>query len=92
MSRRTIATLTSLVLVLGMGRSGTSLLTGLLSLCGAGLPDDLLAPDAANTKGYFEPVDVLGINERFLKSLGTSWFDTSFRRADTRGRMRLSPR
>lgn len=68
-----------LVLVLGMGRSGTSMLTGLLAMCGATLPDNLVAPDAANTKGYFEPWDVLGINEPFLKSLGMTWFDTSFR-------------
>lgn len=65
--------------MLGMGRSGTSMLTGLLSLCGAKLPDRLLEPGEANVKGYFEPLDVLGINERFLKSVGLSWFDTSFR-------------
>jgi hypothetical protein len=68
-----------LVLVLGMGRSGTSMVTGLLSLCGAGLPDNLLAPDANNEKGYFESLDVLGMNEFFLNCLGLDFFDTSFR-------------
>lgn len=69
----------NLVLVLGMGRSGTSMLTGLLSLCGARLPDNLLAPDAHNEKGYFESLDVLTMNEFFLNCLGLDFFDTSFR-------------
>ena len=72
----------NLLLVLGMGRSGTSMLTGLLSLCGAGLPDNLLASDANNEKGYFESLDVLGMNEFFLNCLGLNFFDTSFRLQD----------
>jgi hypothetical protein len=72
----------NLLLVLGMGRSGTSMLTGLLSLCGAGLPDNLLASDANNEKGYFESLDVLGMNEFFLNCLGLDFFDTSFRLQD----------
>jgi hypothetical protein len=68
-----------LVLVLGMGRSGTSMLTGLLSLCGARLPGNLLASDAHNERGYFESLDVLGMNEFFLNCLGLDFFDTSFR-------------
>lgn len=55
------------------------MLTGLLSLCGAGLPDNLLAPDANNEKGYFESLDVLSMNEFFLNCLGLDFFDTSFR-------------
>jgi hypothetical protein len=69
----------NLLLVLGMGRSGTSMLTGLLSLCGAGLPDNLLESDVNNEKGYFESLDVLGMNEFFLNCLGLDFFDTSFR-------------
>ncbi|TDV49735.1 sulfotransferase family protein [Actinophytocola oryzae] len=69
----------NLLLVLGMGRSGTSMLTGLLSLCGAALPDNLLASDANNEKGYFESLDVLTMNEFFLNCLGLDFFDTSFR-------------
>lgn len=45
----------------------------------ASLPDNLLAANEANAKGYFEPADVLNIDERFLKSLGISWFDPTFR-------------
>jgi hypothetical protein len=69
----------NLVLVLGMGRSGTSMLTGLLSLCGAALPDNLLEPDVNNEKGYFESLDVLAMNEFFLNCLGLDFFDTTFR-------------
>jgi len=66
--------------VTGMGRSGTSALTRLLSLAGLGLPQHLLAGgDADNPRGYWEPEIGLGINERFLKHHGSSWYDPSFR-------------
>jgi hypothetical protein len=55
------------------------MLTGLLSLCGVRLPDNLLAPDTNNEKGYFESLDVLAMNEFFLNCLGLDFFDTTFR-------------
>lgn len=64
-----------LILVLGMGRSGTSLLTRILSLCGAGLPERLLGPDPGNPAGYWEPLAALEINEAFLARFGSSWYD-----------------
>lgn len=66
--------------VTGMGRSGTSALTRLLSLAGLGLPQHLLQGGGAdNPRGYWEPEVGLGINERFLKHHGSSWYDPSFR-------------
>jgi hypothetical protein len=61
-----------LLFVLGMGRSGTSALTRVLSLCGAALPPGMLGADAGNPRGYWEPRAALGINERFLYRHGSS--------------------
>ena len=50
--------------VLGMHRSGTSALTGML--CNEGLlspPIDLMEATDANEKGYVAPIDVLSIQE-----------------------------
>lgn len=66
--------------VTGMGRSGTSALTRLLSLAGLGLPRHLLPGGVSdNPRGYWEPEIGLRINERFLKHHGSSWYDPGFR-------------
>jgi hypothetical protein len=56
------------LLVLGMHRSGTSVVTGLLERLGAhvGASHDLLAKDLANPAGYFERRDVLHLNQQLL--------------------------
>ena len=43
------------IIVLGMHRSGTSALAGVLGLLGARLPARQLPANFANPKGYFEP-------------------------------------
>jgi hypothetical protein len=68
-----------IIFVLGMGRSGTSLLARVLSLCGAALPDKLLGPDEGNPAGYWEPLAALEINEAFLARFGSSWYDPTLR-------------
>jgi hypothetical protein len=71
----TVMTRTAL-LILGMHRSGTSAFTRLASLCGAALPLDLLAPDAAiNQTGFWESPAVTALNEEILGALGRSWSD-----------------
>ncbi|MGH3726285.1 MAG: sulfotransferase family protein [Mycobacterium sp.] len=67
------------VFVLGMGRSGTSALTRVLSLCGATLPPGMLGADAGNPRGYWEPRAALHLNERFLYRHGSSYFDPTLR-------------
>jgi hypothetical protein len=64
-----------LIFVLGMGRSGTSAVTRVLSLCGAALPDRLLPPNYGNPTGYWEPQDGLNLNEAFLQRHGSNWYD-----------------
>jgi hypothetical protein len=71
--------LRDVVFVLGMGRSGTSAITRVLSLCGAALPQDLLPAHFSNEAGHWEPIRALEINDRFLASYGSNWFDPSLR-------------
>jgi hypothetical protein len=60
-----------------MHRSGTSALARLLGLFGADLPNRLMEPNFANTKGYWESPDIVGIHDDMLATLGSSWDDTS---------------
>ena len=61
------------VLVLGMHRSGTSAVTGLVSKLGVGLPDNLLAPQSDNERGFFESEDIVLAHERLFAAIGTTW-------------------
>ena len=65
----------NLVIVLGMHRSGTSALTGLLHRLGFRLGDRLLEASTANEKGYFESVDILLKNEVIFSLLNSSWYE-----------------
>lgn len=65
--------------VLGMGRSGTSALTRVLSLCGAALPGGMMGADSGNERGYWEPRAGLYLNEKFLYRHGSSYFDPTLR-------------
>jgi hypothetical protein len=62
-----------------MGRSGTSALTRVLSLCGAGLPANLVAPTPENPRGFWEPRATISFNDALLRRCGSSWFDPSLR-------------
>lgn len=63
------------ILVLGMHRSGTSALTGLLGLLGAAVPGDPMPPVADNPLGYWESRRIARFNNRLLESAGTRWDD-----------------
>jgi hypothetical protein len=63
------------ILVLGVGRSGTSLLARVLNLLGARLPEQVLGPGHGNPLGHWEPMRLLEINEEVLRTLGRSWHD-----------------
>jgi len=66
------------VVVLGMHRSGTSVLTGLVSLFGGYLGSELMPSTKDNPKGYFENNRIYVLNEKILKETGSSWDDYSF--------------
>lgn len=65
----------TVLLVAGMHRSGTSALTGALSLLGYELGERLLPPSEDNPKGFYENSEVVAIHERLLLALGLSWDD-----------------
>lgn len=67
------------IIVLGMHRSGTSALTGLLSLMGAyvGAQDDMLLPDHDNPKGFFERLDVVMANREIMAANRCDWDQVS---------------
>lgn len=69
----------TIVFVLGMGRSGTSALTRVLSLCGCSLHEKLFGVTAANPLGHWEPSDALIINDAFLAKFGSTWWDPTLR-------------
>jgi len=52
--------------VVGCGRSGTSMRAGLLATAGYDLGGRLLEPTPANPRGYFEDRDVMAVNESLL--------------------------
>src|SRR6478672_10740552 len=74
------------LVILGMHRSGTSLLAGVLGLLGASLPKHMFPPNFANPKGYFEPQKIVGLHDDMLSAMKSSWID--FRHLDL---SRLAP-
>lgn len=63
------------ILMLGMHRSGTSAVTGLLGTLGAGMPRDAMPASGENSRGYFESIGVARAGERLLRAARSSWFD-----------------
>jgi len=64
------------ILVLGMHRSGTSAMTGVLHALGVPLGSTLTPADPdINAKGYWEHSVISSINERILRAMGFSWLD-----------------
>ncbi len=61
------------LLVLGMHRSGTSLLTGLIANGGFSIGESVMAPAQDNPKGFFENQSIVDFNERLLNSFGLGW-------------------
>ena len=76
---------TNSIVILGMHRSGTSVLTGALALCGvwAGDEAELTAANAENPKGFWERRDMRALCDRLLRAGGAEWWrPTGFDPAD----------
>jgi glycosyltransferase involved in cell wall biosynthesis len=58
-----------------MHRSGTSAITRTLGFCGADLPDEPLAANSYNITGYWEPTQIVDLNDRILASAHSGWWD-----------------
>ena len=65
------------VVVLGMHRSGTSLVARMLEAGGVyfGSHDDLAGPAADNPRGFWEHTGLRSLNEDILRALGADWRD-----------------
>lgn len=75
----------TILLVLGMHRSGTSAITRAMDLLGINLGDDLYPPGFDNPKGFWEDRQCLAINEELLRQLGSAYdaLQIDWRLADT---------
>ncbi len=64
-----------LVYVVGMHRSGTSAIAGLLDRLGLRVlgEGDLMRPDRWNPRGYFESKTMQNVNDKLLAALGGTW-------------------
>jgi len=63
------------VIVLGMHRSGTSALAGVLHCLGVELGDHLMAASPDNPRGYWEHRDIVAVHHKLIARLGWSWDD-----------------
>ncbi len=61
------------VVVLGMHRSGTSMVAGILHKLGVHMGDEMLGKNKSNPTGHFEDVEFFTLSERILKAAGGKW-------------------
>ena len=64
------------LIILGVHRSGTSLLTRIINLCGAYLGEEeelMLGNPNDNPKGHWENKFIVNINDKILNYFGGSW-------------------
>jgi peptidoglycan hydrolase CwlO-like protein len=63
----------TLIVVLGMHRSGTSAITRGLEVLGIDLGHELMPPAPDNETGFFEDREINALNVELLRSLGHNW-------------------
>ena len=64
-----------IIVVLGMHRSGTSVVTRVFNLLGANLGKNLMVPAEDNPAGLWESAEIVAIHDEMLLHLGYSWDD-----------------
>lgn len=65
--------LPNLFVILGMHRSGTSLISAGVSHLGVDFGEHLMKGNQFNQKGYWEDKDIAAFNNRILNNLGLQW-------------------
>jgi hypothetical protein len=65
-----------LILVAGVGRSGTSLMTGILAQVGFHIPQPEIGADDTNPRGFGEPAWVVAYHRRLMRRLRVTVFDS----------------
>lgn len=71
---QTLPTSRQAVLVMGMHRSGTSALAGVLARAGCDAPLDLMGARPMNAKGFYESEGISGMNDDLMQAAGSAWF------------------
>ncbi|MBF8254080.1 MAG: Sulfotransferase family [Deltaproteobacteria bacterium] len=66
----------NVICIVGMHRSGTSMIARLLHRCGLylGAEDQILGPRSGNEDGHFEHTGFLEINDALMQHFGGSWY------------------
>nr|WP_294514678.1 hypothetical protein [uncultured Rhodopila sp.] len=64
------------LLIMGVGRSGTSDLTRVLNMLGAAVPQEVTPADCDNERGYWEPLRLVELNEDILRLNGRDQYDS----------------
>ena len=64
-----------MLMILGMHRSGTSLLAGSCRLLGADLGDRMMEAGQDNVMGFWEHDEIVRIHDQMLERLGFAWDD-----------------
>ncbi|WP_123106262.1 sulfotransferase family protein [Acidithiobacillus sulfuriphilus] len=65
----------TVLLILGMHRSGTSAVAGVLARLGVRFGNDLMPAAPSNPKGFYEHNRIVLINHHLLTTLGRAWND-----------------
>lgn len=73
------------IFVLGMHRSGTSVITGILHHLGVKLGKPLLMGAKDNPKGHFENKKFINLNQRLLQANGGRWYNPPLGRLSYHG-------
>ena len=63
----------TIIITIGMHRSGTSSIARALEVFDFSLGDNLLGPSIENEKGYMEDIDILELNIEILNSFNRDW-------------------
>lgn len=67
--------MSDVLIILGMHRSGTSALTGVLCRLGFSVGKNLLSANQFNPRGYYENSRLTNYLDNFLRSIGRTWSD-----------------
>lgn len=70
--------MSQVLVITGMHRSGTSLVSNLLQSAGVHVGDNLIAANVANPRGYFEDVGFYEFHEHLLHERGQSYLYAAF--------------
>ena len=63
------------IVVIGMHRSGTSMVANIVQKCGINMGEVFRLPDKHNPYGYYEDLDWRAANKWIINTAVGSWFD-----------------